>query len=551
MSSFEYRDSQIKAVSKVLHSLNDVNNIVLNGPTGCGKSGISYLLHEKMLADNPDHKTTIFCNQKLLQDQYADFLDDKDDVMVIKGKSNYLCFIDDNIKVDDAPCQQGIKCRFMKSCDYWQRRMLLSSKPLVIVNYHLALSLMDTPSGWVRESNLCIFDESHSLPSIITDYYKLSMSNTEVAYYDKLYKTLEKYKLSNIRDNIDSIMHSLSMLKHGDPISIARELFNHRNELLSSLSDLFGDLPLVIQKNKNLILSLSSLVTKETNYVNKGRHWIRLKESVKYVPDLQKIDEIVTFSLTPLKIDTIVDPLLKLLSAKRQFMSATIFPRVFMGYIGLKDDFVHIQLPSSFPISSRQVIFNPISFFNNLNLKTGTYEFNLLIDTVISILNLHSECNESGVIFTPSYRLASLIKTELESKAKHLGYTLLLNYNSDGRDYIVEKFRDTKVNKRLLISPSFSEGINFEDDISRFQIIVKSPFKSLGDAYVKEKLKNDKEWYELDCLMKIIQSLGRSCRNENDYCISYILDSSALKLYRQYINDIPRWFKESVTIIGN
>lgn len=548
MSTFEYRDNQVRAASKILANLEETDNLILNGPTAVGKSGIAYLLHEGLIKDNSGHKTTIFCNQKLLQDQYANFLDDKNDIMVMKGKSNYICFADQRTNVEDAPCQHGIKCKEQAFCEYWQRRRRLPEVPLLIINYHMVLSLLDTQSGWNRKSDLCIYDESHSLANIITDYYKINVSNIDVPYYSKILKMLEKIDVKPIKEDLDQIMHYLSSLRFDDPIDTVGNLFHSRSSLAGSLYAAIDEMPSWLMNNKGLLSTFSSLYNREIHFCTKCQHWLRLREDVRYVPDLQKTDETVSFSLTPLKVDTVVEPLLKILSPKRVFMSATIFPRVFMKYVGLKDNYRHLQLPNNIPVDSRRVLINPVANFNNNNLKKGEPEFEELIDMLESLLEFHAKSGDSGVIFTPSYKLSSLLKKELELKTNKLGYKILINYGSDGRDSVIENFRDTKKKKRLLISPSFSEGINFEDDISRFQILVKAPFMSLGDAYVKEKMLSDREWFELDCLMKVVQSVGRSCRHVDDFCISYILDGNVLRLYRNYNSDVHQWFKDSVII---
>lgn len=569
MSDFEYRESQVKAANKLLLNLEEVDNIILNGPTGCGKSGIAYVMHERLCKLSSDHKTTIFCNQKLLQDQYADFLDDKEDIMVMKGMSNYTCYMSPKKTVDEAPCQHGTKCKQQDFCEYWQRRKKIATVPLLIINYHMVLSLMDTQTGWTRKSNLCIFDESHSLADIITDYYKISVSNTEIPFYQKLYKAIEKLLLENIEakrwdttfktagekgplstimDDLDAIMHQISLLRVKDPIGVVMNLFQLRIFMTTSLSNMISQLPAFLQQNQSLLSMMSSALNKEKLFCNKCQHWEDLKDEVRYVPDYQKSDEIVSFTLTPLKVDTVVEPLLKVLSPKRQFMSATIFPRVFMGYVGIKDNYRHIQLPNAIPVENRKILMNPIASFNNLNMKEGEPEFEDLIETLTSLLEFHAKEEHSGVIFTPSYNLAEKLRRSLYKKADKLGYGILINQGADGRDSIIERFRDTGVKKRLLISPSFSEGINFEDDISRFQVIVKAPFRSLGDAFVKERIKVDKEWYELDCLIRVIQSLGRSCRHVNDFCISYVFDWNVLRLYNKYLKDVPQWFKDSVVM---
>lgn len=549
MSNFEYREPQVRTVTKILEAFKTTSNIILNGPTGCGKSGIAYLLHEKMKERNSGHKTTILCNQKLLQDQYADFLEDKEgEVMVIKGKSNYVCFADDKTPVDQAPCQHGIQCRDQNFCDYWQRRARMKSIPLLIINYHMVLSLMDSPSGWNRESDLCIYDESHSLADIITDYYKVSASNTEVPWYAKISKTLEgKFTFEQVNQDLDEVMHYLSSFRFDDPISTMESLYISRMNLVSELGNLFTQMPMELMNNKPIRSMLSNLLSKEDLFCIKCRNWYRYKEQIRFVPDLQKSEENISFSLTPLTVDTVVDPFLKSISPKRMFMSATIFPRIFTKYVGLKDEaFLHLQLPNAIPVDNRRVYISPVAYFNNSNMQETAPEFQDLVDTVLSLLKIHSEDKQSGVIFTPSYKLSFALRKALEKDANKMGYQMLVNMSADGRDAVMEKFRNTGIKKRLLISPSFFEGINFEDDISRFQIVVKAPFKSLADKYVKERMNYDPEWYEMDCLIRVIQSLGRSCRHSEDYCISYVLDGNILRLYKKYNRDVHQWFKDAV-----
>lgn len=550
MSNFEYREPQVRTVAKILEGMKTSNNIILNGPTGCGKSGIAYLLHEKMKEYNSGHKTTIICNQKLLQDQYADFLDNKDgEVMVIKGKSNYVCFADDKTSVDQAPCQHGIQCKDQAFCEYWQRRLKMRQIPLLIVNYHMVLSLMDSASGWSRESDLCIYDESHSLADIITDYYKVTATNIEVPYYAKISKMLEeKYSFKQISEDLDDVMHYLSSFKFDPPNQTMESLYIARMNLISDLSNLFTQMSPELMNNKSLRSVLSNLLSKEDLFCIKCRNWYRYRDQVRFVPDLNKDGDEVTYSLTPLTVDTVVEPVLKALSPKRMFMSATIFPRVFTKYIGLDEHYYYLQLPNSIPIDNRMIYIAPVAYFNKSNLQEKAPEFIDLIDTILSLLKAHGEDGDSGVIFTPSYQLSSALRRGLEAKASKMGYKLLVNMSSDGRDAVVEKFRDTNIKRRLLISPSFFEGINFEDDISRFQIVVKAPFKSMADKYVKEKMNYDSEWYEMDCLIRVIQSLGRSCRHTDDFCISYILDGNVLRLYKKYNKDIHKWFKDAVRI---
>lgn len=541
MTNFEYREDQLRAVAKIRKGFDSVDNLILNGPTGCGKSGISYLTHLKHTEDFPNYRTTILCNQKILQDQYADFLDDQKGVMVLKGKNNYLCAADDKTPVDEAPCSLGVKCNLQSECEYFVRKSQMGTVPVLITNYHQMLSFLDSPQGFTRESDLIVYDESHNLSEIFTDYYKLSITTLDIPYYDKMYKDLDGSGFGHIVELLDDIMSNLSLLRIDTPAKVLDDLVKLRQCLLTDLTVAIKNV-----QDKVILRIFGNLYTKESNFLVKAENWIRYRDVVRFVPDLQKNGEVVTYTLTPLKVDGVVEPILKSLSSKRIFMSATLFPRLFMKHVGLKDDYINIQLPMVVPASSRQIVFCPVANFNRENMKPGAHEFDSLIANISSLLELHAKEEDSGVIYTPSYALASLLRENLMQTTKRLGYKIITNADAGGREQAIDEFRDTSVKKRLLISPSFTEGINFEDDISRFQMMVKTPFRSIGDAYVKEKMNMDKEWYEIDTVIRLIQFSGRSCRHAKDFCITYIFDRNMLRLYEKYKEDVPKWFRDAV-----
>jgi ATP-dependent DNA helicase DinG len=78
----------------------------------------------------------------------------------------------------------------------------------------------------------------------------------------------------------------------------------------------------------------------------------------------------------------------------------------------------------------------------------------------------------------------------------------------------------------VLISPSLALGIDLKDDLSRFQIITKVPYPSLGDRYIREKFERDKQWYNLRTALRLIQAVGRSVRSKDDWAHTYVLDSN-------------------------
>jgi Rad3-related DNA helicase len=99
-----------------------------------------------------------------------------------------------------------------------------------------------------------------------------------------------------------------------------------------------------------------------------------------------------------------------------------------------------------------------------------------------------------------------------------------LTHDSTNRDDVL-KLHVNSSEPTVLLSPSMMEGVDLKDDLSRFQIICKVPFPYLGDLVIKKRMEKNEKWYPYMTAKSVIQSLGRSIRNETDHAVSYILDS--------------------------
>ena len=253
-------------------------------------------------------------------------------------------------------------------------------------------------------------------------------------------------------------------------------------------------------------------------------------------------------SLSPIMVDKFFPNVLSDVCNKVVLMSGTLVNRKNLEKnLGInKFTISEISIPSKFDKKNRPVYFCNTAPLNKNNSNPNSKEYKYIIETIMALLKYHFEKNESGVIFVPSYYLASNIIDSITTYVNSNGITLYSNSNSKESSDILKKFSDTKIKKRLLVSPSFEEGVNFTDDISRFQIIVKTPYLSLGDERTRVKMNLDHNWYDSVSFTRIIQSSARSVRNENDYAITYVLDSHASRLYHRIKKYCPNWFNEAV-----
>jgi ATP-dependent DNA helicase DinG len=143
-----------------------------------------------------------------------------------------------------------------------------------------------------------------------------------------------------------------------------------------------------------------------------------------------------------------------------------------------------------------------------------------ICSTVESILKIYPD--SKGIIHTGNMRISRYLK-------EHINSNRLLVRLDDWSNRVIYEKHINSTEPTVLVSSSMAEGVDLKDDLSRFQIIVKMPFESLADTRIKKLVEISPSWYQVEMFRKLIQECGRSTRNENDYCDTYILDSSFIK----------------------
>lgn len=553
MSKFQYIDNQIdvaKIVSKALRS--DKKYVLLQSPTGSGKSGIAYLAHEITKLFNDGITTNVMMHQKVLQDQYEELFSEK--TITIKGKDNYSCFLIPDILVGEAACQFTGRCMTRGLCTYYVKKAALETHPFIVTNYQLVFAMLDTEEPIARRS-IGVFDEAHNLEDIVTDYYKLTLSTIEIDEMSKAVDILKYNKMDyevKLIEGIRKCIYTFSSKLDSD--TELTNIFDLTKDLLVRLDEAIGDsdhAEHLVRINKDLVIAISKLATFFERCCRQYSNFMAYKNQVRFVKDSYYDEDKDGWShdIAPLTIDLMFSDLLMNICDKAIFMSALLIdPFDFCKRLGLNiDDCEIINLGSMFKPENRPVIMIPIEYVNNSKMNNPK-ELENYFKAILGICVKHGELGQSGVIFTSSYKLSEIINLAIGADLRRSGFIVLLNKSSESRSDVLESFRDTSLGKRILISPSFFEGVNLENDISRFQIIAKVPYMSMASEFVSAKMAADPKWYELSALKKIINACGRSVRHKDDSAVSYIVDGNAIRLYNKYKKYLPVWFTEVVQI---
>jgi Rad3-related DNA helicase len=218
------------------------------------------------------------------------------------------------------------------------------------------------------------------------------------------------------------------------------------------------------------------------------------------------------------------------------FMSATVLDtNGFKLLCGIDpNQTTEIIIPSPFPHENHPILYVGVGSMGSADIESTLPK---LTEAVKEILKEHRDVK--GIIHCSSYKIAWHLKKNIKSNR-------LLIHDSFDRDTVLSKHMTSK-EPTVLLSPSMTEGVDLKDDLSRFQIICKVPFPYLGDKLIRKKMNKWDWWYDLQTSKTLIQSVGRSVRNENDKAVTYILDSIWERFYNKNKHLFPENFKKSVT----
>jgi Rad3-related DNA helicase len=147
---------------------------------------------------------------------------------------------------------------------------------------------------------------------------------------------------------------------------------------------------------------------------------------------------------------------------------------------------------------------------------------------------------EKGIIHTTNYELSNWINKSIKDKR-------FVFHDSENREDQFEKFK--KKNKGIMVSPSMISGISLDDDMSRFQILLKIPYPNISSNKIKARQASNKNWYSWRTAVDVIQAYGRSIRSDEDWAHTYVLDTSFGDLLRYNGNLFPKYFTDAIRLV--
>ena len=197
-----------------------------------------------------------------------------------------------------------------------------------------------------------------------------------------------------------------------------------------------------------------------------------------------------------------------------------------LGLAGKRVAYLHS--PSPIPPDRRPFVVDDIISVNRSNMERA-------VDVIADYINsrlLEQHRGERGLVHA-TYQMSDMLRSKLVDKR-------FIFHTRENKKEMYQRYIDSK--DGILVACGMYEGVDLPDDLGRWQVITKIPWSSLGDPAIAALAERDSEWYLWETAKTVIQAGGRVSRHENDYGVTYCLDSSFMRLYNEGQHLLPRWF---------
>lgn len=520
------RLQQVEMLEKTIKSINNGKKyILINAPTGSGKSyyAIMFFNWYKNFI-NTNAKFDIITNSKILQKQYSDefnFIND------LRGQSNYKCIRHNTDCRTGKELNRATKQMGCDSCPYDIDKNKWIVGDISLTNFHLynsfAFYVPETIES--RSPNVLIVDEAHDFESVFCDFISVKLSPRILKNYGLENSDIELYsnKISKIK-TIGSFINFID--KNFLPYII--ELKQQFRDNLVDISD---------NKIKKIYIDyidyIEAAEEKFTNFINDFE-----KNEYNWTLDIikNKLNEYELIA-QPIWGNVYLDNIVWSKYDHVIFMSGSILDKNMFSFLnGFNENLTdYYEFDSTFPVKNR-----PLYYYSagkmTYNEREKTFQKQL------SVLNkiLRKYNDKRGIIHTTNYEIAKWVNESIDDKR-------LVFHESDNREEQLNKMKKKK--NGVIVSPSMTSGISFDDEFGRFQVILKVPYPNISSNKVKARQESNKNWYSWRTVCDIVQAYGRTTRSITDYSDSYILDSSFGDLLKFNKRLFPSYFIEAIRIL--
>jgi ATP-dependent DNA helicase DinG len=335
LPSSEIREQQIVMAEQILQSFIENKKIVVEAPTGIGKS-LAYLIPSVIYLKEFQKNVRIIISTytKTLQQQLLkkdlplvekivhQWYKDKILYTTFFGSENYIClskfyelkkdfltpdevlkvaYIEEWLNTTQTGCNEEIEidsdfwqeinresdlcrnkhCKFYSNCYYYKNLKKLKDMDIIIVNHHLFFANLLAfnnilPKKDEETEEIIIFDEAHNLEDVIYQWFGQELSNTQIKFLCKQIYNLKKQR------GLITKLHSL-------PESLKQNIIDSIVSILECNEEFFAQINLKLLQDKpeariflpNIVENtLTPQLSKLFNLLNSAKNLVSKREEV-------------------------------------------------------------------------------------------------------------------------------------------------------------------------------------------------------------------------------------------------------------------------------
>lgn len=535
----KYQDEVLNVIYWALEN-DDFDNIVIQAPTGIGKSAIAMTVQSRF------QSAYLLAPSLGLAQQYKD--DYGHVLKEVRGRSNFPCWVRSG-NADGAPCH-GVKksCPHTKRedpCPYYEQKYAATDARLTLSNPAYMFRVIQGDPNF-DQRKFAIIDEAHNMESFFMDLMEVKITTRDW-----------------------QMIHGA---RTGLPMAYAPEDWKTPMENLFNGAKRYLELAEKDEDEKG--------VENGRKLLSRCSTFLELLKQPKRVIVETKSDRNGKFVVAkPIRVNSFALEHLERISEKRIFLSATILNcETFLDNLGLghqKTLYVNVN-KSPFNPDNFNIVYAPCG---PMSWSKRDNSVKKQIKAIAAIMDRNTD--KRGVVLPHSH----YIREKIVDGLRDLGYgDRILTHGSDatGRNIAIDTFFKSPRQDLVLISTYVGEGFDFKGRLAEWLVICKIPFLPVKDPQIELRMKEDEHswrrdnegtpacpyeepnkysngmcssfncakpcqsWYNLQTALKLVQGAGRIIRSQDDKGDLYILDGSWQRWARWNSHLLPSWFKNSI-----
>lgn len=499
-----------------------VKCIILDAATGFGKSGDNITFCRA--ANSAFYITPqLGLIDQLKKDKYL-----SPHLVEIKGRQNYPCSKDPNASCDVGLCSRikDAHCEKKLECPYWIQKMkaLQAHTALMSFSYFVLEGANETEFSFGRRE-LLVCDEAHSIDKHVVNHVSFTISPYSIPL-----------------DIYTKIQPQLDCKTYDDAITIAGTA-RDMAQIQIDATDM-----VVQQTLTGGVLTMNQAVNLKRlkDFVQAADRFLNTKDEIEWVwqkgwstyhqEKCQKLWFQPLYA-RPFMVDMVWSRAKYYIISSATILNVDLFLReTGLDKILKKDEILHINIPSQFPVENRQIIDKSVGKMTQRELETNLPAAVKVLEKIIDLEN-----GKNIAVHCHSYKMAHEILNRINER-----YTSqIIAHTGEDRQDKLEEWINSR--GKVFLAVSFEEGQDWIGDICEAQVLFKVPYMDISDERVRRRLdRKDWAWYNNEALKTIIQSYGRAVRSPEDKARYYVIDSCFIEIMQRCKRDVPRWFSDAL-----